>query len=185
MDKEVIVRVLGRQYDGTDSDEMEVVTTGTYYYKKGNHYIIYEEMLEEFDIPTRNILKVKDDGSCVKIIKRGVVNAQIELVEWNTWLTEVYMGGEFESTVIAFDGTLAPSDWLERFCSDSAENFMHYSNEEFDALYEKAYSAVDQEEKSQYYKEAEMILAEDAANVYIQEPADFVGIRDELAGYCF
>ena len=79
MDKEVIVRVLGRQYDGTDSDEMEVVTTGTYYYKKGNHYIIYEEMLEEFDIPTRNILKVKDDGSCVKIIKRGVVNAQIQL----------------------------------------------------------------------------------------------------------
>ncbi len=113
------------------------------------------------------------------------INAQIELVEWNTWLTEVYMGGEFESTVIAFDGTLAPSDWLERFCSDSAENFMHYSNEEFDALYEKAYSAVDQEEKSQYYKEAEMILAEDAANVYIQEPADFVGIRDELAGYSF
>ena len=44
---------------------------------------------------------------------------------------------------------------------------------------------IDQEEKSQYYKEAEMILAEDAANVYIQEPADFVGIRDELAGYSF
>lgn len=113
------------------------------------------------------------------------INATIELVEWNTWLTEVYMGGDFEATVIAFDGTLAPSDWLERFCSDSAENFMHYSNEEFDALYEQAYSAVDQEAKSQYYKEAEMILAEDAANVYIQEPADFVGIKEELGGYSF
>ena len=81
MEKEVIVRVLGHQYDENDSDEMEVVTTGTYYHKNGNHYIIYEEMLEGFDIPTRNVLKINDEGTHVKIIKRGVVNAQIELAQ--------------------------------------------------------------------------------------------------------
>ena len=30
MEKEIIVRVLGRQYDEEDADEMEVVTTGIY-----------------------------------------------------------------------------------------------------------------------------------------------------------
>ena len=36
MEKEIIVRVLGRQYDGEDADEMEVVTTGIYHQKNGN-----------------------------------------------------------------------------------------------------------------------------------------------------
>ena len=34
MEKEIIVRVLGRQYDGEDADEMEVVTTGIYHRKR-------------------------------------------------------------------------------------------------------------------------------------------------------
>ena len=79
MEKEIIVRVLGRQYDGEDADEMEVVTTGIYHQKNGNHYIFYKEMIEGFEEPTRNTIKIMDGGKRVRITKKGVINAQINL----------------------------------------------------------------------------------------------------------
>lgn len=79
MEREIMVRVLGRQYDEQDADEMEVVTTGTYFRKNDDHFIIYEEMMEGFDIPTRNVVKIMDGGKRVRITKKGVINARINL----------------------------------------------------------------------------------------------------------
>ena len=44
---------------------------------------------------------------------------------------------------------------------------------------------MDEAEKAAFYKEAQMILAEDAASVYIQDPANFVAVNKEFAGYTF
>lgn len=56
------------------------------------------------------------------------INVTLNQVEWSTWLQDVYKGGNFQATVIGFDGTLAPSDWLKKYVTDDAKNFMHYSN---------------------------------------------------------
>ena len=42
------------------------------------------------------------------------INATIEQVEWSTWLEDVYTNRNYQATVIGFDGTLAPSDWLQK-----------------------------------------------------------------------
>ena len=84
-------------------------------------------------------------------------------VEWSTWLQDVYKGGNFQATVIGFDGTLAPSDWLKKYVTDDAKNFMHYSNTEYDDVFNTAYTTVDDDVKVENYKKAQMILAEDAA----------------------
>ena len=39
---------------------------------------------------------------------------------------------------------------------------MHYSNAEFDRAFKEAYEAVDDAEKTAKYKEAQMLLAQDA-----------------------
>ena len=62
---------------------------------------------------------------------------------------------------------------------------MHYSNPEYDQVFNKAYTTVDEAEKEALYKEAQMILAEDAAAVYIQDPANFVAVNKRLGGYTF
>ena len=113
------------------------------------------------------------------------INATIEQVEWSAWLEDVYKGGDFQATVIAFDGTLAPGEMLMRYVSDSSKNFMHYNNPAYDEAYYNAYNAIDDETKIQYYKEAQMILAEDAASVYIQDPANLVAVSKDFAGYTF
>ena len=49
------------------------------------------------------------------------VNVTLNQVEWSTWLQDVYKGGNFQATVIGFDGTLAPSDWLKKYVTEDTE----------------------------------------------------------------
>lgn len=122
----------------------------------------------------------------VEQLKDIGVTAKIELVEWNTWLSETYAGRNFESTVIGVDASyLTARALLERFYSKADNNFTNFSDPEYDALYEKVITLTDDEEKTACYKEMETILTEKAANVYIQDMAEFVALRNTFEGYQF
>ena len=113
------------------------------------------------------------------------IKATINSVEWSTWLDEVYRGGKFEATVIGFDGTLAPSDWLLKYRTGDAKNFMHYSSAAYDEAIDQAYEAVDGTEKADFYKKAQMILANEAAAVYLEDPVNLVAVNKKFDGYTF
>lgn len=114
------------------------------------------------------------------------VNADIKKVEWNTWLSDVYSDRQYEATVVGVDASnLAASAMLSRFCSDAGNNFINYSNEEYDSVYSSAQMEIEDEKQTELYKQCETILAEDAANVYIQDLAEMVAIRNDFTGYEF
>ncbi|MCR5720186.1 MAG: ABC transporter substrate-binding protein [Lachnospiraceae bacterium] len=118
--------------------------------------------------------------------KKIGVNVNINLVEWDTWLNDVYMGREFEATVIGVDASqLTASSMLQRFVSDSGKNFINYNNPEYDETYQKAAASVKDDEKTEYYKQCERILSEDAANVYIQDLPNLVAVNKKFGGYEF
>ena len=114
------------------------------------------------------------------------VNAEIQLVDWNTWVNDVYGGRNFQSTVVGFDSsTLNASGMLARWVSDNDKNMINYNNADYDAAYAAAQSTVDDEEQTAYYKECLQILSDTAANVYLQDLADFVAMHPDLKGYEF
>lgn len=114
------------------------------------------------------------------------VKATIQTVEWNTWLSEVYTNRNYESTVVGVDAsTLSASALLSRFCSDAGNNFTNYRNADYDAAYDRAAAATDDNDKTAAYKDCERILAEDAANVYIQDLPCFVALNKKFEGYVF
>ena len=121
----------------------------------------------------------------VEQLKAVGINATIKPVEWQTWLSDVYSAKQYQATIVGFDGTLAPSDWLQKYTSTSSKNIAQFSSEAYDEAFDKAYNTVDDAEKAQYYKECEMILAQEAASVYIQDPANFVAVRSNLEGFEF
>ena len=119
-------------------------------------------------------------------LKKIGVKADIKLVEWNSWLSDVYSGRQFESTLIGVDASsLTAGAMLDRFRSDAANNFTNYSNSEYDSLYEKVYTSSSEEERIQIYKDLQKNLADNAANVYIQDMAEFVALSDKYEGYVF
>lgn len=117
------------------------------------------------------------------------VTANIELIEWETWLSDVYQGRDFEATLVGVDAsTLTAGAMLSRFRSDAHNNFVNYNNEAYDAAYEDALAAeavMDDEKATQAYKECETILAETAANIYIQDMCELVAVRKGYTGYTF
>ena len=122
----------------------------------------------------------------VEMLSMVGVNASIEKVEFTTWLTDVYKGRDFDATVIGFDAAyLSPDALLQRWVSDDGSNMINYNNADYDAAIEKAQSSPDEEEQIQAYKEAQKILSDTAANVYLQDLADFVALNPEFTGYEF
>lgn len=122
----------------------------------------------------------------VEQLKRIGVDASIQLVEWDSWVSDVYQGRQFQSTLVGVDASnITGAALLQRFTTGNAKNFINYSNAEYDAAFEKAISSTDDEEKTAYYKECERILSETAANVYIQDLPEFVALNKKYTGYEF
>ena len=119
-------------------------------------------------------------------LKKIGVTANINLVEWDTWLNDVYIGRNFEATVVGVDAsTLTASAMLGRFVSDSSKNFTNYNNPEYDKAYAVAFASVDDDVRTENYKICEKILSEDAANVYIQDLPNLVAVNNKFGGYEF
>ena len=81
MTKEVLISMHGLQLGGdeTDAEKIETFTTGTYYKKDDRHYVLYDEMLEGLEKPTKN--KVKFGGHFLELIRSGLVNVHMVFEE--------------------------------------------------------------------------------------------------------
>ena len=75
MTKDVLITVNGLRLEGNESDDIELVTSGTYYSKRGKDYILYEEHLQETDEATKCNIIIDDNK--VDIIKHGKANVHI------------------------------------------------------------------------------------------------------------
>ena len=122
----------------------------------------------------------------VELLGQVGIDAKIELVEWATWYDDVYKGKNFEATVCGMDAsTLTASALLSRFTSESSKNFISFYNEEYDAAYAAAVSTAVESEQIEAFKQCQQILTQEAANVYIQDLADFVAMQNDVGGYEF
>lgn len=119
-------------------------------------------------------------------LKAVGIDVLIEEVDWNTWLSDAYIGRNYEATVIGVDAAnLSANALLSRFETSADDNFTNYSNEVFDKAFEEATLAVDDSKATEKYKECARILNEDAANVYIQDLPDFVALNKNYTGFVF
>jgi Uncharacterized protein conserved in bacteria len=70
MTNDVLVSVKGLQFaDNTEQGEVEVITPGSYYYKNGKHFVVYEETLEGEIKPKKNIIKASKEA--LEIVQKG------------------------------------------------------------------------------------------------------------------
>ena len=114
------------------------------------------------------------------------VTLEVLPVQWDTWVEESYNGRNYQTTMVGVDAsTMTARALLERFTTGHRKNFVNYSNAEYDALFQQAQLTTDDAEQTRLYKEMERNLTENAANVYIQDLADLVAVRDNLDGLQF
>ena len=137
-------------------------------------------------VPSSYPMHVDAAQVIVEQLRAAGIEAEIKLVEWAAWYDEVYKGRKFEATVVGMDThSLAASGCLARFQSENGKNFINFSDAEYDETYAKAMATVDEAEQTELFKRCETILAEKAANVYLQDPSSFAAMQTNIGGFRF
>ena len=99
MARKVMLTLQGLQADqgGEDAGQIETVVSGDYYKRNNKHYVIYEEVTEGFEQPTRNRLKFSED--MVELSRSGPINVHMvfqenkkNLTSYNTPFGQILMG---------------------------------------------------------------------------------------------
>ena len=111
------------------------------------------------------------------------ITLNIELTEWGQWLEQVYTNRNYETTIVALTGQPDPHDTYIRYTTDYSKNFYNYSNPDYDALINAANLEGDITARAELYKEAQQLLTEDSAAVYIMDPHLILGSDTELSGF--
>ncbi|MDO4552151.1 MAG: ABC transporter substrate-binding protein [Bacillota bacterium] len=111
------------------------------------------------------------------------VTMELDIIDWNTWLEEVYTNFSHEATVIGFTGKLDPDPVLKRFMQGYGRNFINFDNDRYTEIIETARLTNDVDERAALYKEAQTILAQEAASVFIQDVTNYVAVNAELQGF--
>jgi len=124
----------------------------------------------EITVPSNYTMHVDTAQVIVGQLTKIGVDASIKLVDWATWLSDVYRHRQYQATIISLDGeNVSPRSFLSRYHSSAGDNFINFANADFDRVYEAALSEIDNEKRAQLYREAQRIIAASAASVYIQD----------------
>ena len=114
------------------------------------------------------------------------VTMEIQLIEWSSWLEDVYGGRNYEATIVGVDAsTLAASALLSRFRSDASNNFVNFSSEAYDERFAAAKDALEDDEKTQGYIDCTHILTDEAASVYIMDMPSYTALNKDFTGYVY
>ncbi len=108
-------------------------------------------------------------------------NISLNLVEWSTWLSDVYGGGNFDLTVIGHTGKLDPDGRFGEMTGE--DSYTGWSDERFRSLVREARRTPDLDERYELYEEAQEILAEQVPKVFTGTNYRFIGLRESVSGF--
>ena len=132
----------------------------------------------EIAVPSNFAMHVDTAQVLVNQLAAVGIRANIRLVDWATWLSEVYRGRKFQATIISLDAhNVSPRSFLSRYLSDAGSNFINFSSPDFDRVYRAALTESDEQSRIDLYKEAQRIISENAASVFIQDILAFKVFR--------
>jgi peptide/nickel transport system substrate-binding protein len=106
------------------------------------------------------------------------IQATIELVDWGTWISQVYRGKDYDLTIIGHTGHLDPDGRLS-----SELGYTNYTNPELFRLIEQAAVTPDPDQRMALYADVQRIMAEDAVMVFLGTMNGLRGIRSTVHGF--
>lgn len=114
------------------------------------------------------------------------INATVEEVTWEVWVSDVYRGRNYQATVSGIAASdMTAREMLQRYVSDNQKNFINFSNEEYDSVVNQALTTLDMEEQVALYKRAQEILNEQVGSLWLQDLCDLVVMDPQLEGMVF
>jgi peptide/nickel transport system substrate-binding protein len=124
----------------------------------------------EITVPSNYTMHVDTAQVIASQLDKIGVDTSIKLVDWATWLNDVYLNRQFMSTVISLDSPdVSPRSFLSRYHSQNSSNFINFKNSNFDRVFDSCFTETDYRKRISLYREVQRIITANAASVYIQD----------------
>lgn len=116
-------------------------------------------------------------------LKEAGIEVEIETVEWGIWLEQIFGDKNYEMTTIDITGRPSAYEILNDYLStNNNENFHNFNNEDFDQVMADALLEDDLEEQIKLYHQAQEILTEEAAAVFVADYQFIWTLNPDLEG---
>lgn len=110
------------------------------------------------------------------------ITCEIEIIEWATWMSDVYTDKKYDMTVVAHSGRLEPYNFLSRYKSTSGD-YISLLSGDVDALLDEARQEKDEAKHKELYADIQRVLAEEVPCVYLQSLSKFYGLNEKVEGF--
>jgi len=138
-----------------------------------------DDELEMF-LPQNYPLHVRAGEIYQEMLSKVGLNVKLRLVDWSTWISDVYRGGKYDLTVIAHTGKLDPNGTLTGY---GAGKYVKWYNDEAAALINDAVTVSDPAERKAMYDKALEIMAREVPFVYIGSSSRFTAYNKKVKGF--
>lgn len=126
MTKDIVISIQGLQTaEDNQSETVEMISPGEYYFRNGKHFFLYEEAEEGKQEITKNIIKVSKDY--MEVTKKGVVNVHMIFEKDKKNVT--YYNTPFGSMLIGIDAYRVDVKQQEEEIAVDVEYALEINNE--------------------------------------------------------
>lgn len=107
MNKDVLISIKGMHFDNSENgDDIEVIQKGQYYYRGGNHYLVYDEPVVGSGSINKNMIKF--NNQVMTVTKRGIINTSLlfdskekNLTNYSTPFGNILLGIDTKSVCLS------------------------------------------------------------------------------------
>lgn len=168
---------------------------GNAYYKDFTHLYPYnpekaKQLLKEAGLgddvelklylPQNYALHVKAGEMYQEMLTQVGLNVKIQLIDWSTWISDVYRASKFDLTVIGHTGKLDPDGTLKGY---GAGKYVQWMNEDAAELISTAAVTNGFEARKTYYDKALELMAKEVPFVYLGSSYRTSGFGTNVTGF--
>jgi peptide/nickel transport system substrate-binding protein len=134
----------------------------------------------EMVLPSNYDMHVKAGQLYQEMLSKVGLTVNIKLVDWPTWLSDVYSGGKYDFTVISHTGKLDPDGTLGGY---GGGKYVKWNNKECLDLINQAKTVADVNERKRLYNKAMEIMARDVPFMYLGTSYRYKAYRSNISEY--
>lgn len=131
-------------------------------------------------VPQNYPLHVKAAELYQQMLEKVGMKVKLQLVDWSTWLSSVYTGGNYEFTVVGHTGKLDPDGTLAGY---GTGKYVKWINATVADNLKKAVSISDYAARKKLYTEALEIMAKEVPFVYLGTSYRYVATRSNVVDF--
>ncbi len=132
-------------------------------------------------LPQNYELHVKAGEMYQDMLTRVGLNVKIKLVDWSTWISDVYRGGKYDLTVIGHTGKLDPDGTLAGY--GTAGRYVKWINPRAAQLIARAREVSGFDNRKKLYDEVLQIMATEVPFMYLGSSFRYTAVRKNVSDF--